>query len=238
MIRCLTVLLLFAAASLPAQQAGLYLRYSQWSTDLEGDVDIDAGGLWDVTKDLALESDDPSGYGIVYRGVKHRFSAEMYESSSRNSFTAGEGLVIGGVPVEPGTEVSTGMELKTLELEYWYHLVSVPTFRTGIIIGGEMYDVTTRIQDLEYSNDEVVPYIGLGITALTPKQGIYVDIALTAGESSGTSHLSGRIESGLDLFSGFGIYAGLRKVKVETEGESASWDLDTSSYYFGAHIHF
>lgn len=238
MTRSLTVLLLLAAALLPAQQAGLYLRYSQWSTDLEGDVDLDAGGLWDLTKDLALESDDTIGYGIVYRGVTHRFSAELYETSDHSTFIAGEGLVIDGVPVEPGTEVATAMELKTTELEYWYHLVSVPTFRTGLIIGAEMYDLTTRVQDAEYSSDEVVPYIGLGITALTPRQGIYVDIALTAGESSGTSHLSGRIESGLDLFSGFGIYAGLRKVKVETEGEGASWDLDTSSYYFGAHIHF
>jgi hypothetical protein len=101
-----------------------------------------------------------------------------------------------------------------------------------------MYDVTTRIQDTEYSQDEVVPYIGLGITAMTPKQGIYVDVALTVGEYQDTSHLSGRVESGLDLFSGFGLYAGLRMVRLELSGDSSSWDLDTSSYYFGAHLHF
>lgn len=236
MIRCLTALLVLAAALLPAQQAGMYFRYSQWTTDVEGAVD--AEGLLDLTKDLAIESDDPVGYGVVYRGLKHRFSAEMFESSGRDSFTAGEGLEIGGVPVEPGTVVTTEMDLETIELEYWYHIVSVPTFRTGIIIGGEMYDVRTRVQDLNYEHDEVVPYIGLGLTALTPRQGIYVDVALTVGESSGTSHLSGRIESGLDLFSGFGIYAGLREVRLETEGDQADWDLETSSYYFGAHIHF
>jgi hypothetical protein len=237
MIRWLAALLLFAAL-LPAQQAGLYLRYSQWSTDLEGDVDLDAGGLWDLSRDLALESDSPVGYGVVYRGIKHRFSAELFESSLDNTFIAGEDLEIGGVPVEPGTVVTAAMDLQTLEVEYWYHLVSVPTFRTGLILGGEMYDVTTRIQDTEYSQDEVVPYIGLGITAMTPKQGIYVDVALTVGEYQDTSHLSGRVESGLDLFSGFGLYAGLRMVRLELSGDSSSWDLDTSSYYFGAHLHF
>jgi hypothetical protein len=237
MIRCLTALILFAAL-LPAQQAGLYLRYGQWSTDLEGDVDLDAGGLWDLSKDLALDHDSPIGYGVVYRGIKHRFSAELFESSFHNTFAAPEGMAIGGVPVEPGTVVTAAMDLQTLEVEYWYHLVSVPTFRTGLVLGGEMYDATTRIQDIEASQDEVVPYIGLGITAMTPRQGIYVDVALTVGEYQDTSHLSGRVESGLDLFSGFGLYAGLRMVKLELSGDSAIWDLDTASYYFGAHLHF
>ena len=236
MTRFVLPILLLAAALLPAQEAGLYLRYSQWSTDLEGNVD--AGTLWDLTQDLALESDSPRSYGIVYRGTKHRFSVEAFKSSIRETVIVGEGMVVNGVPVEPGTAVATGMDWETTEVEYWYHLISVPTFRTGIILGGEMYDVSTRIQDLEYSHDETVPYIGLGLTALTPRQGIYVDVALTVGENQDTSHLSGRIESGLDLFSGFGVYAGLRKVKVETEGDGASWDMDSSSYYFGAHLHF
>jgi hypothetical protein len=236
MTRFLAPLLLLAATLLPAQEAGLYVRYSQWSTDLSGDVETDE--LWDLTKDLALKSDNPRSYGILYRGVHHRFSAEACDSSVSETITAGEGLVIAGEPVEPGTEIRTSMEMRTLGVEYWYHLVSVPSFRTGIILGADRYELETRIQDLHYSEDKVIPYVGLGITALTPRQGIYMDVALTVGEGSGASHLSGRIETGMDIVSGLGLFAGLRKVKVEMEGKNAQWDLENSSYYLGAQIHF
>lgn len=236
MTRWLVILALFSATLLPAQEAGLYLRFSQWSTDLDGEVD--SGGLWDLTRDLALKSDSPRVYGALYRGIKHRFSVEVNSTSIRETVIAGEDMEIDGVPVEPGTEVATGLDMKTIGVEYWYHLVSVPTFRTGLILGAEQYDIETRIQDFKVSNDKTIPYVGLGITILTPRQGIYMDAALTVGEYQGSSHLSGRIETGMDVFSGLGLYAGLRKVKIETEGDGADWDLDSSSYYFGLQLHF
>jgi hypothetical protein len=230
-------LLWLGSAALTAQDAGLYLRYGRWNSDTTGTAST-FHSLADVAKDLALDDTKPTGYGILYRGQKHRFSLEVYSSSTSEEVTLEAPLDFGGRHFDAGAAVRTSMKIRSQEAEYWYPLVTVPTLRTGLVLGGEMYRVETRVADAKVMEDQFIPYVGLGVSLLTPRTKVYVDFEVVAGQYQDSTHISGRIETGVDLTQSIGIYFGLRKVKFEIgDNDKYQYDLDSSSVYIGAHLH-
>jgi hypothetical protein len=235
-IRC-GIALLGLAGALLAQDAGLYLRYGKWSSDIGGEVST-FGQAVDVAKDLALDRDKPSAYGFIYRGQRHRFGLDIYNASTSSSVTLDGPLDFGGHHFEAGETLGTALKIKTTELEYWYPIGILPTFRTGLVLAAQQVKMESRVGDVTVDHDEIIPALGLGVTFLTPKTKVYVDLVLMVGENGGSSQYSGRVETGLDITSSLGIYTGLKKTMLKLEDDhSVSFDMDTASFYVGAHLH-
>jgi len=235
-IRC-GIIFAMLAGGLLAQDEGLYLRYGKWSSDLAGEVST-FGEAVDVAKDLALDSDKPSSYGFIYRGQRHRFGLDIFDVGTSSTVTLDAPLDFGGHHFEAGEVLGTELKIRTSELEYWYPLGLQPTLRTGLVLAAQQVKMESRIGDVSVEHDEIIPAVGLGVTFLTPRSKMYVDLVITAGENGGSSQYSGRVETGLDLTSSLGIFLGLKKAKMDLEDDhSVSFDVDTASFYLGAHLH-
>lgn len=238
MKKILFFLLIFYSLNIFCQEPSFYLRYGRWKNNLQ-DTTITFSNLIELGKDLGLEDKNSNTWGFLYRGIKHRFSFELFSSTLEETIILERDLEFGGANFYEGQEVSTYFKVEIKELEYWYPVFSTPLFRTGIILGANQIKTKSMIEDVSVKNDEVFPYIGFGNTIISPRSKVYIDILLTATQYKDTTSMSGKIETGLDITQSIGLYMGLKKVKIEIEDkETYDLDFDMASFYVGAYLRF
>lgn len=221
-----------------SQEPSFYLRYGKWKNNL-GDTTLTFSNLIELGKDLGLEDKSSNTWGFLYRGLKHRFSFELFSSTLKKNIILDKDIEFGGTTFNAGQEVGTYFKVEIKEFEYWYPVFSNPLFRTGIILGVDQIKTKSMIEDVSVKNDETFPYIGFGNTIISPRSKIYIDILLTASQYKNTTSMSGKIETGLDITASIGFYMGLKKIKIEIEDkENYNLDFDMASFYVGAYLRF
>lgn len=236
MKKLLLIILFFFSATLISQEVSLYLRYGKWKNDL-GDTTITFSNLIELGKDMGLNDKSSNTWGILYRGLKHRFSFELFSTTNSEKIILEEDIEFGGTNFYEGQEVSTYFKLEIKEFEYWYPLFSSPLFKTGIILGVDQIRTKSMMEEVSVKSDETFPYIGFGNTIISPRSKVYIDILLTATQINNINSMSGKIETGIDLFQNIGLYMGLKKVKIEIENkEEFQIDLNMTSFYVGAYL--
>lgn len=219
-----------------SQEPSFYLRYGKWKNDL-GNTTLTFSNLIELGKDMGLNDKSSNTYGFLYRGLKHRFSFELFNNTLSDKIILDKDIEFGGTTFLQGEEVETYFKIEIKEAEYWYPLFNSPLYRTGLILGVDQVKTKSLMNDVEVKSDEVFPYIGFGNTIISPRSKVYIDILLTATQYSDTTSMSGKIETGLDITQSIGFYIGLKKVKIEIENKNSyKLDLDMSSYYVGAYL--
>jgi hypothetical protein len=227
---------LFYSIGLISQEPTLDLRYGKWKNDL-GDTTITFSNLIELGKDMGLNDKNSNTWGLLYRGLKHRFSFELFSNTISDKILLEKDIDFGGTTFYKGQEVSTYFKTEIKEFEYWYPLFSSPLFKTGIILGVDQIRTKSMMEDVSVKNDEVYPYIGFGNTIISPRSKVYIDILLTATQFNDINSMSGKIETGLDLFQNIGLYMGLKKLKIEIENSNSyKIDLNMTSFYVGAYL--
>lgn len=224
--------------SILSQEPSFYLRYGKWKNNL-GDTTLTFSNLVELGKDMGLEDKSSNTWGFLYRGVKHRFSFELFSSTLKENIVLEKDIEFGGTNFNAGQEVETYFKVEIKEFEYWYPVFSTPLFRTGIILGVDQIKTKSMIEEVSVKTDETFPYIGFGNTIISPRSKVYIDILLTATQYQDTTSMSGKIETGLDITPSIGLYMGLKKVKIEIEDKNSyDLDFDMASFYVGAYLRF
>ena len=233
------VLALGLAGTLLAQDTGLYLRYSKWSSGTSGEI-ASSGTAADIGSDLGVNKDKPTAYGFVYRGDSQRLGLEVFDSSASAVRTLTAPLDFDGRHFDTGSTVRTTLKIKTTDLEYWQPLAAAtPTLRTGLVLALQRVEMRGGVEDAVLKNDDFIPAVGLGVTFLTPRSKVYLDFAVMGGEYNGSSRYGGRLEMGVDVASNIGIYLGLKQEKLDLkDNKAAVFSTDTGSFYIGAYLHF
>lgn len=224
--------------SILSQEPSFYLRYGKWKNNL-GDTTLTFSNLVELGKDMGLEDKSSNTWGFLYRGLKHRFSFELFSSTLKENIVLEKDIEFGGTTFNTGQEVETYFKVEIKEFEYWYPVFSTPLFRTGIILGANQIKTKSMIEEVSVKTDETFPYIGFGNTIISPRSKVYIDILLTATQYKDTTSMSGKIETGLDVTASIGLYMGLKKVKIEIEDKNYyDLDFDMASFYVGAYLRF
>ncbi|MEJ5166219.1 MAG: hypothetical protein WHV67_04230 [Thermoanaerobaculia bacterium] len=224
--------------SILSQEPSFYLRYGKWKNNL-GNTTLTFSNLVELGKDMGLEDKSSNTWGFLYRGLKHRFSFELFSSTLKENIVLDKDIEFGGTTFNKGQEVETYFKVEIKEFEYWYPVFSTPLFRTGIILGVDQIKTKSMIEEVSVKTDETFPYIGFGNTIISPRSKVYIDILLTATQYKDITSMNGKIETGLDITSSIGLYMGLKKVKIEIEDKSSyNLDFDMASFYVGAYLRF
>lgn len=236
MKKIIMFLFLIFGLEILSQEPSFYLRYGKWKNDL-GNTTLTFSNLIELGKDMGLNDKSSSTYGFLYRGLKHRFSFELFSNTLSDKIILDKDMEFGGTTFLEGQEVETYFKIEIKEAEYWYPLFNSPLYRTGIILGLDQVKLKSLMNDVEVKSDELFPYIGFGNTIISPRSKVYIDILLTATQYGDTTSMSGKIETGLDITASIGFYIGLKKVKIEIEDKNSyKIDFDMSSYYVGAYL--
>lgn len=236
MKKFLFFIMFFYSLSLFSQEPSFYLRYGKWKNDLS-DTTLTFSNLIELGKDMGLKDKSSDTYGFLYRGLKHRFSFELFSNSISDKIILDKEIEFGGTTFEEGQEVETYFKIEIKEAEYWYPIFNSPLFKTGIIFGVDQVRTKSMMDEIAVKSDETFPYIGFGNTIISPRSKVYIDIALTATQYKDTTSMSGKIETGLDITQSIGLYMGIKKVKIEIENkDSYDLDFDMASFYVGAYL--
>lgn len=230
------IFFLFFCGFLFSQEPSLYLKYGKWKNNF-GKTELTFSNLIEIGKDLGLNEKSSNTYGILYRGIKNRFSFEFFKTELKEKISLENDIEFAGRTFNKGKEVETFFRLEIKDFQWWLSIFSSPLYKGGLILGVNQIRTKNSMEDVSVKKEETYPFIGLGNTIISPRSKVYIEFSLIAMQYKDTTSLSGNVEAGIDLTNVIGLYIGLKKTQIEIEKtEGFDIDIGLASFYAGAYL--